>query len=377
MKKLIPVVIVAAILAMAAFWVMSRKQTPSGGKSGQRVLEGFRPELVGGIVIEGPEGSVTLKDQGGRWGVVERSDYPANTEQIRAMVLEAWNMKAIQQIQLGEGSLARLQLVPPGGNPPAAVQETATRLQFLGADGKELASVLLGLPRVSDPADGMPGRPIGRYVMVPGQATAGLVSETFSMASPAPAPWLDKTFVKIENPVRIERKGPGGWVVKRENEGWVPEGTNQGTFQPGLVSSAVSLWRSPVFDDLGRSEDFPDGATDDEIVITVEGGRVYKIRRGPVQGTRTPLRISVQEVAEQDNQGDGAAPSAVAGDEKKESGESPDKAGKEEGPVDRLVEGQVYLLPTTTVDALFINRADLFVVPAPDSKGENQSRPPN
>lgn len=365
MKKLIPLIGAAAVLAAAAFLLVNRPGGSPGGKSsGGRVLDGFRPELVTGIFIEGPEGSVRLKDAGGNWAVAERSDYPADAAKIRSMILEAWNMKAVQQIRLGDGSQARLQLVAPGGNPPAAVAETATRLQFLGANGTVLAEVLLGLPRVSDPMDGLPGRPIGRYVMLPGSGTADLVSETFKMVSPAPAPWLDKSFIRIENPTRIERTGAEGWAVKRENDGWVPEAPPKGTFQPGLISSAVAMWSSPAFDDLGIPADVPAPESgQDEVVITAGDGTIYKIQRGTAQGTRTPVRLSITEPGktEKSETGDGQPPAA--------SGNNTASSGIGEQPGNKRFDGRVYLLPTTTVDALFIKKSDLFVVPPESDSG--------
>ncbi len=133
------------------------------------------------------------------WRVAERGDYPANYSEISDFILKSADLKVVQAEPIGASQLARMELEEPGksgGN-------SATLLEFKGAGGKSLQSVLVGKKhaRKSDRPSpyGMADMADGRYVMRANDTkNVLLISDPLTSVEPNADHWLNKDFFKVE-----------------------------------------------------------------------------------------------------------------------------------------------------------------------------------
>ena len=208
--------------ALVAAWLNLSKtnQAEWGGSSreGSKVLE-FPINNVAQIAIKVSGAELNLVRKNEMWTVQERADYPANFEEVSRLLRKLWDLKAVQEVKVGESQMARLRLLEPGNG-----EDPGTLLQLRGADGKEIRSLLLGkvhLRKAEDGAQGFAGAPsgipVGRYVKAGGGTRVCLVGDTLQEVNTRAEPWLAREFLSVDGPKSITVSGPRKWSVSREN----------------------------------------------------------------------------------------------------------------------------------------------------------------
>src|SRR5436190_3669548 len=152
------------------------------------------------------------------WRVKERVDYPADFSKVSALLKKLWELRPVQDVKVGPSQLGRLQLTEPGQG-----SGNGTLIDLKGAGDKRLAALLLGkkyLKNPDQPASEGGGIAAGRYVMGEnGSNRAFLVADTFDEIQTKPEQWLNRDFIKVENPKSIVVAGTSAgvnWKVTRE-----------------------------------------------------------------------------------------------------------------------------------------------------------------
>src|SRR5436190_4184570 len=136
-KQLTLLVVLAIVLGGLGFWAANHRQEAwheSSAALGQKLLPNLPVNDVTQIHIKG-SGELNLVKKDDSWRVQERGDYPANYNEISDFILKASDIKVVQSEPIGASQLARMELEEGKG---------ATLLEFKGAGGKTLQTVLLG-----------------------------------------------------------------------------------------------------------------------------------------------------------------------------------------------------------------------------------------
>src|SRR5947207_7579949 len=219
-KQLALVLVLLVALGGVALFLNSRNSaswsntaTTSSGK----ILD-FQLNDVSHVTIKESGAEVNLIKKDDLWAVKERTDYPADFAKVSALIRKLWELRPVQDVKIGPSQLGRLQLTEP-----APGSNNGTLLDLKGTGDKRLAALLLGkkyLKNSDQPAREGGGIPVGRYVMgQDGSNRAFLVSDTFDEIQTKPEQWVNRDFIKAENPKSIAVTGtaPGvNWKLVRD-----------------------------------------------------------------------------------------------------------------------------------------------------------------
>ena len=209
MKKLLPLIAAAALLAVAAVVVTSRNARPRrlDPELGKPLVTGlaqlFQDGAVQTIAIRSPESSATLAFGENGWTVAERGGYPADTSKLGSAMMTA------ADITIGQRAPASMPALDPAD---------CTSIEWRDADGVRRAGVLLGPDRdaVASPSAEPWGRAGGgRYVARDEKSPVYIVRNSLSALSPDPAYWLDTQLLAL-SPTAIQSiavRHPDGDVV--------------------------------------------------------------------------------------------------------------------------------------------------------------------
>jgi hypothetical protein len=211
-------VLLLAILGGAA--LLSQRQEASreprsGTALGQPLLKNLKAADIAAIRIAEPAATLTLQRKDAGWTIAERGDFPASLASVRDFVLKAIELKAGQSEPIGEKDRARLR-----------VDGTGTQVEFLGADGKPLARMIVGkkyFKRDPDDPEKVPGD--GRFVLLPeAPDRVYVVADPLAQASTQSRDWVDRTAFKVEKVGTLELRFPDGgdWRIERsaDNADW-------------------------------------------------------------------------------------------------------------------------------------------------------------
>lgn len=130
--------IAAVALAVAA--VLSARTGASASAMNEKLFPGLGDKAgdAASIKIESPTVYVTLnKDASGKWVVADRSNYPANAEGVRALILSIQQLDLIERRTADPARLAALELTTGTAGNGHAVTVTA-------ADGSVIAAMVAG-----------------------------------------------------------------------------------------------------------------------------------------------------------------------------------------------------------------------------------------
>src|SRR5688572_7546881 len=105
-----------------------------------RVIPNFPLNDVGQVRIKQAAGEVNLQRTNDLWVVQERWGYPANFSEISGFLRKVWELKPMQELQVGASQFARLELVAPTNGAAAA----GTIVEFKDKNNSPLKSLLLG-----------------------------------------------------------------------------------------------------------------------------------------------------------------------------------------------------------------------------------------
>lgn len=356
-----------------AWYTTSQKNPGAWSEStgaGGKVIE-FPINDVARVTIKSAAGEVNLVKKGDVWTVKERSDYPANFEDLAGLLRKIADVKTVQDVKVGPSQMPRLELVEPGKGDKAG-----TAVLFANAEGKAIGGLLLGKKQMrggeeqNDMGFGAPpgGFAVGRYVRTVDGTKVSLVSETFDSADPKPEKWLVKDFIKVENPKTVKLAGSTDqrkWGVTRDSASaeWklidpkADEKIDAGkTSSMGSVLSSVSL-----ADVLAPDAKAAEHGLDQPTVATVEtfDGFTYEVQIGKIENENYPVQVKVSATFPKER--------TPGKDEKPEDKSKLDadfaakqKQNEEKLAKEKKFEGRIYLVPRFAVDNLLKDRSALL-----------------
>ena len=159
----------ATSLALAGVVYYDAQTWAPNTVSGEALLPdlGGQAENVTSVSVKTNDNTVTVVKKGDGWGIAERSDFPADADEVREVIVGLTQMTIVEEKTRSPGRYKLLDL-----DDPEAKDSEAKLVTLAGADGKAIASLVLG--KVKFGVLG-PGRN-GTYVRKPGDPQTWLVS---------------------------------------------------------------------------------------------------------------------------------------------------------------------------------------------------------
>jgi hypothetical protein len=367
-KQLFLLLVLAAV-AGGAWYLLSERNRSSWsetGGGGGKVVE-FPINDVSHLRVKNASGEVNLVKKAEVWTVQERADYPANFEQVSSLLRKLWELKTVQEVKVGASQLPRLELEEPGKG-----DKTGTLVEFLGAEDKALAALLLGKPHLSKAGGagefGSEGFPSGRYVKVVGQPKVSLVSDSLDDVQPKPERWLRKEFVKVDGPKSVTVAGQTDaqkWTLTRENStaDWQLSGAKpEEKVDTGKTFALGTIFSTGNFEDVLAPDAKPeDTGLDKPTTATIEtfDGFRYELKIGKAMGDNYPVLVTVSANLPKER--------TPGKDEKEEDKKKLEEefAAKQKTLTEKLAAEQkfanrVFLVPKQTVEPLLKDRSALL-----------------
>jgi hypothetical protein len=386
-RKQLIVLLVLVVVVGGAGLLLRSKQAASwqggGSAAGKKVFDKFPINDVARLTIKQGTNELNLVRKED-WRVRERNDYPANYSELSDFLIKVSQLKVVQSEKVGPSQLPKLGLEAGSGS------NAATVVEFHGADGKLLRSLLLGkkhLRKSNRPSPfgemGDEGWPDGRYVKA--GADAGdvvLVSESFSNIEPKPEQWINKDFFKIEKPRSISVAFPAAtnsWKLTRETENgdWkLAEAKPGEQLDSSKVSGFSSALSSPSFNDVLMDPKPEALGLDKPTVITIQtfDDFTYTVNAGHKTNENYSLTVVVAAQLPKER--------TPGKDEKPEDKEKLDKEFKEKQKkleekltLEKSFEKWTYTVSGWTLDSLLKQRAELMAEKKEEPKtdaGTNQ-----
>jgi hypothetical protein len=382
-KQLIGLIVAGLVLGGIGFTLYNQQKggwesAPRG--SAEKLLGNFPLNDVEQISIRGATNALTLARAEDGWKVQDRGGYPANFDEIHGLLRRIWELKPVQELQVGNSHLGRLQLEDAGQG-----EKSGTLLEFKSKDGKSHA-LLLGKDHESPGGSSSPfggSFASGRYVMVPGKLdTVSLVSETFSSATTDPNRWLDKTFFKVERIKSIAwqpHEATNAWTVERESESgeWkLADAKESEQLDTARTSSFNYLLSSPSFADVAAPDVPPaDTGLDKPVLATIKtfDDFTYTVKIGNTNEDNLYLAFDVTADIPQQREAKPEEKDVDKGVLDKEFKEKKEKLEKKLADEKKLTKW-TYLVTKWTVDALMKDRKDLLKA---EEKKEEESTAPD
>lgn len=382
--------ILVGLVVVLGWWGLSRwrGQTSSysgGGKAvGQKLLGDFDVNAVAQLAIKQGTNELLLAKKEELWRVKQRDDYPANFQEISALLLKLKNLKVIQTEQVGPSQLPRLELAAGGANAP-------TTVEFRDASGKAFKTLTLGKKHMqsggqSSPMDEMGGGsfPDGRYVQVSGVTdSVALISDPLTDVDPAAGRWVSKNFFKVEKPRSIRVTFPeatNSWTLIRETETseWkLADATADEKLDSSKSAGVTSPFTTPSPNDvaLGLTPEQSGLAKPIVIKITTFAGFEYIVNVGAKHGEDYLLTVAVT--------GNFPKERPARADEKPEDKTKADKAfadelkqHQEKLATESAFSKWTYQVAAWTVDPLLKKRNELLEEKSAPPESANAVTPP-
>jgi len=301
-KQVAILLALVAVLGGIALFLQKTKRggwTTAAGPGAQKVLD-FPINDVARVVIHSPTSQVQLAKKSDVWTVEDRRDYPANFDQVSALILRLWELRAVQEAKVGPSQFSRLELVEPGrGDNPGTLVELKDK------DDKNLVRIIAGKSSVRK-MDGLPGGPrnvpAGRYVLALPSEKVSLVAESLTEISPRPESWLKRDFIKIDDPATISLTGqvaPRNWTLthtKGSTDWKLADAKPNEQIDQQKVSTLPSLISNLNFTDVLPPDSNPqESGLDKPEILTVQtfDRFTYALRIGKPSGENYPVAISV------------------------------------------------------------------------------------
>lgn len=285
----------------ALYYYQQEQRTTKVEALGKPVLPGLQAASVGAIAIREAGATLTLVRKDSGWRLAERGDFPADPAKVRDFVLKVLEMKIGQSEPLAAADRRRLQLAEPGSKEGGAIE-----VQFRSADGKPLATLLVGkkyfknTPENPDKAAGD-----GRFVMLPGTADrVVVVSDPLAQASARSAAWIVTDGIALQNPAEVEMRFKDGerWRVFKEPKAndWKLEPLKAGekADQSTLSSAAYALYELKLADVASPTLQSAESGLDNPVVLAAAGqeGVRYTIKLGKLREDNLYANIALAGV---------------------------------------------------------------------------------
>jgi hypothetical protein len=357
---------------------------PSSFQTGAKVIKDFPLNDIAHLRIKQGTNEVNLV-RAETWNVKERYGYPANFTEIHDFLRKVWELKPVQDVEVGKSQYGRLQLISPTESQGT---NSGTLVEFKDAKDATVKSIVLGKKTMKESQGGMFGGggefPVGRYVLVPENPPhVWLVNETFSSIDTKPEQWLNKDFFKVEKVKSVSVAFPdqptNNWSISRETENgeWkLADVKPDEKFENSKASSLNYALSSPSFNDVASPDLKPEetGMANPTVakLETFEGFLYTVSISGKTNEDNHYLKLNVQ--------GNFAKERAPAKDEKPEDKEKLDKEFKEK--IEKLQEKLkneqkfdkwTYLVSKWSVDSLLKERKD-FLAEKKDEKKDDAKK---
>jgi hypothetical protein len=369
--KQLALLLVAVVVLGAAWLNLSKKSeetSASAGRSGSKVVE-FPLNEVARLTVKSGTAELNLVKKDDVWTVQERGGYVANFDQISSLLRKLWELKTVQEIKVGESQLSKLELIEPGKG-----ENAGTLVQFLGADGKELAGLIVGKKHLRKSEGGAmdfggmsEGFPAGRYLKATSAPAVSLVSDTLDEIDATPTRWILTDFINVEGPKTVSVTGPNTWTVSRESATaeWQLQGAKADEkLDASKVAPLSSLMASTNVSDVLAADtkvDFVTTAT----VETFDGFK-YVLKIGKEEGDGVPVTVAVSATLPKER--------TVPADEKPEDKAKADSdfAAKQAQLTEKLAkekkfESRAFSISKGRIDALLKERKSLIAEPPPEA----------
>ena len=351
----------------------NRSWESSASTIGGKLLPNLAINDIAAITIQGGGNTLHLARKDNLWRVTERGNYPANFGQISDWLIKLADLKIAQSQDVGPSQLGRFALLPPG-----TATNTATLVEFDDANGKALATLLLGKKHIKKPASPQPGGfgdegwPDGRYVQVGAAATSvALISDPLDNAEPKPESWLNKDFLNVEKPGTITVDFPeatNSWSLTRaaETNDWSLTAAGPKEKLDSTKTSGVTTpFSSASFNDVLPPDTTPAAAgltNVTKLTVSTLDGFTYTAQIGQKQTDNYPVTFTISADLPAPVTGTNATALAAQARQKTLT----DKLAREQA-----YQKWIYLLPTYTIDPLLKHRADLLIVETNSVAGTN------
>jgi Domain of unknown function (DUF4340) len=376
-KQLVVALVLLIALGGIALFLRSRNTTSwreTATSTESKVLN-FSLNDVAQVAMKGSGSEVNLVKKDDVWKVAERFDYPADFDQIAALVRRLWELRPAQDVKVGPSQFAHLQLTEPTNDANSGVL-----VDLIGKDEKRIAALLLGEQQMRDSGQGFGGMPAGRYVSPrDGSNRVFLISETFNEIQTKPEQWLNRDFIQIQKPKSIAVAGPNpnmNWKLVRDNESapWKFADAKPGEELDASKASAVgSLLANPSFADILDPKIQPtESGLDKPSMMRVEtfDNFVYDLRIGKLMGNNYPVAITVNADLPKER--------TPAKDEKPEDKtkldhqfEAIQKPLRDKLQRERKIDKWTYLMTKGTIEQLIKDRSALL----PEKKASSSATP--
>jgi hypothetical protein len=387
-KQFLTLIVLGVLVGGLGLYLYNRQKesyAPSSFQTGAKVIKDFPLNEIAHLRIKQATNEVNLV-RAESWTVKERYGYPANFTDIHDFLRKVWELKPVQDVEVGKSQYGRLQLINPNESQGT---NSGTLVEFKDAKDATVKSIILGKKAMKESQGGMFGGgggefPVGRYVLVPENPPhVWLVNETFSSVDTKPEQWLNKDFFKVEKvksvSVTFPDKATNNWSISRETENgeWkLADAKPDEKFENSKASSLNYALSSPSFNDVASPELKPEEsglANPTMAKLETFDGFLYTVNiSGKTNEDNHYLKVSVQ--------GSFAKERTPAKDEKPEDKEKLEKEFKEktEKLQEKLKNEQkfdkwTYIVSKWTLDALLKERKD-FLADKKDEKKDDAKK---
>jgi hypothetical protein len=311
---------------------------------GQPLLKGLQAADVATIAIREPKATLTIAKKDERWTIAERDGFPADFDKVRDFVLKAIAAKVGQTEPIGDKDRARLKL-----------DDSGTLVEFLGADGKPLARLIVGQKYFKSAPDN-PAKAIGdgRYVALPGdEKRVYVVSDPLSQATTKSADWVSKAGIDAEKVVALEVRDAAGaaWKIERkdDNGDWKLAGLRgDEKLEITRANAAAYTFARIEIADVAAPDTKPESVSLDKPVATVTAttldGLTYVLTVGKPEGDNVYARIAVT-----------GEPKPTGKDAEERAKKLPERVARE-----KALGGHILLLPKSKLEDFLKKRDELL-----------------
>ncbi|HTL25660.1 MAG TPA: DUF4340 domain-containing protein [Burkholderiales bacterium] len=326
------------------YYHQARTQKPAGiAALGKPLLKDLKVASVASIQIREPQDALTLERKDSGWTLAERAGFPADFERVREFLVKAIELKVGQAEPLGAADRKRLKL-----------DDAATRVEFRGADGKALATMLVGRKYFKNEPDN-PDKAIadGRFVLIPpDDKTVYIVSDPLAQASAKSSDWISRTGFSAEKVKSLEYAPASGegWKLERatEDADWTFAGAKGADkVEPSKANSAAYSLANVDLTDVPGKDLKPEQtglATPTVLTAQTFDGLTYTLRLGALKGDSYYGTV------------------AVAGEAKPQGKDAEERSKKiaERLPRERSLSAYTLLIPKSRVEDALKPRAELL-----------------
>jgi len=348
MKARVAALLVALLVLIGGgallYQQQSQSQKPAGTATlGKPLLKGLQAADIAAISIREPNAAITLERKDSGWAIAERTGFPADLDKVRDFVLKAIELKIGQAEPIGTADRARLKL-----------EDSATRVEFRGADGKALVRLLVGrkyFKTEPEHPDKAPGD--GRFVLLPGdEKTVYVVSDPLAQASAKSADWIARTGFAADKVKTLEVAPASGegWKIERaaDNTDWKLAGAKADEkLEITKANAAAYALASVDLADVAAKDakaEQTQFASPTVVTATTFDGLVYTLRVGALEGENYYATV------------------ALAGEPKPEGNDAEQRAKRfaERMPRERSLAGHTLLIAKSRLEDTLKARADLL-----------------